>query len=211
MLRPHWLLATVLLFLAVSCSRREPATPSAEAQPTPSATAIAPDDPAPVPPQIDACALISDEELEAITGARVESRKSNVNVSNGLRVAQCYVQMPTAADSVAFAIYQKAEVNGPNPRSVWAQTYGRNFEQEQEREEESGEESNREEKNFARPEELPGLGEKAFAVPQRFGVTIYLLSGNNFLRLSIGGAAADPREKKIAILRSIAEVLLPKL
>ncbi len=200
------LFAAALVFSFTACPKPDPVQTAPEDQKEKSATAAptAPPDLGPPAPEIDPCALISDDELEAITGVRPESKKPSQNESKGLRVSQCYVQMPTAADSIVFALFQRGDVNAPDPRRVWEETFDREAEAEREREGE-------EEKELARPEKLEGVGDEAFIMPQRFGAAIYVLKGRTFIRLSIGGGPGDVHEKKIETLKKVAETVLGHL
>lgn len=204
----HGVVAAALLCCFAGCSKNESVPGSGEerereakaekrAEPEPDA--------GPPAPEIDACTLVSDDEFESITGTHVQSRKPSQGISGGLRVSQCYVEMPTNPESIAYAVYQRGDANAPNPRVVWKQTFERDFEKEPEGE------GRGEEKESARPEELPGIGEKAFIMPQRFGAAIYVLNGSSYIRLSIGGGPGDVPEKKLAILRAVAELILKRL
>lgn len=202
--------AVTLLFAGSSRSKKEPAGRVDAQNPEPaSATARAePEadiDSGPPAKEIDPCSLITDEEIQGITGAQVQDRKPSQTMSGGLRVSQCYVTMPTAAESIAFAVFQRGDVTAPSPRTVWKQLFDRDFEKEK------GGDEKGEEKEKARPEELEGLGEKAFVMPQRFGATVYALKGTNMLRLSVGGGPGDVREKKIETLKAIGEAVFRHL
>lgn len=189
----HGLVAAALLCcFAAGCSKNESVPGSGEerereakaekrAEPEPDA--------GPPAPEIDACTLVSDDEFETITGGHVQSRKPSQGVTGGLRISQCYVEMPSAAESIAYAVFQRGDASAPSPRAVWKQTFERDFDKEPE-----GEGKGEEEKS-PRPQELPGIGEKAFIMPQRFGAAIYVLNGNAYVRLSNGGGPADVPEK----------------
>lgn len=202
--------AAALLVASLGCSKKESAERTrAQTPELASATARAePEgdiDLGPPASEIDPCSLITDEEIQSITGAQIQDRKPSQTMSGGLRVSQCYVTMPTAAESIAFAVFQRGDAAAPSPRTVWKQMFDRDFEKEKDGDEKG------EEKEKARPEELEGLGEKAFVMPQRFGAAVYVLNGSSYMRLSIGGGPNDVREKKLTILRAVAETVLDRL
>lgn len=202
----------VLLALALSgagaCAKKpEPAKqPEEQAKATAN---ISPAAAAPAEGEIDVCSLVSDEEIQRITGATVRSRKGGKTAHRGLRVTQCYFEMPTAAESMVVAVFQAASANGTTARAGWKEMFERDFDQERERE--GGREREREEKEAARPEKIDGVGEEAFSIPQRFGAALYVLQGDKYLRLSIGGGPGDDHAKKLGTLRSVAEAMLQRM
>ena len=53
-----------------------------------------------------------------------------------------------------------------------------------------------EEEEGAPPERVRGVGDEAFWTGSRIGGTLYVLKGNSYLRISIGGAADQPTKMK---------------
>jgi hypothetical protein len=103
---------------------------------------------------------------------------------------------------MVLAVWQGAGPNDTGAKSVWKETFERDFDKE-----EGGEKGEKQ----AKPEKIDGLGEEAFAIPQKFGGVLYVLKGSNFFRLSIGGGPADTPEKKLAMLRAAADAILKRL
>ena len=193
-----------LLLAAAGCSKSETSSSSTETSQEKSPT------PAPEPAkanaaasksQVDPCSLLSGQEIETIQGAVPKETKSSEKSQGGLIVSQCYFLLPTAADSIVLTLTQRAE--GPearDPRQSWAETFHRDGENSK-----AGEG----EKKRVKPENVPGLGDEAFWVPQRFGGALYVLKGNSSIRISVGGAGdlASHLEKS----KSLAEMILKRL
>ena len=204
-MRPFFItLGFCLVLAAAGCSKSETSSSSTE---TPQEKAPSP---APEPAkantasstsQSDSCSLLTDEEIETIQGAAPKERKSSEKSQSGLVVSQCYFLLPTASDSIILTLTQRA--NGPDardPRQSWAETFRRDGENA---------EAGGEEKKRVKPENVPGLGDEAFWVPQRFGGALYVLKGNSSIRISVGGTGdlASHLEKS----KSLAEMILKRL
>jgi hypothetical protein len=199
--------ATLLLCVLPACSKHE----NVSSAPVPPGPSVAREVPtaettqAPAHPAIDAGSLLTDEDIQAIVGAPLKDRKLSERTDRGLAVSQCYFELPTAADSMVLAVWEGAGPSDTHAKSVWKETFDRDFDKEEE-----GEKGEKEEKK-AKPEKVAGLGEEAFVIPQRFGSVLYVLKGSSFFRLSIGGGPGDTPEKKVATLRAAAEAVLQRL
>lgn len=202
-------LAAIFLTCAVAgCSKHEQSGAEQSSGPAPSVAQEAPKaDAAQTPehPAINAGTLLTDEDLQAIVGAPVQDRKVSERTDRGLAVSQCYFEMPTAAQSMVLAVWEGSGASDSRAKNVWKGIFDRDFDKEEEGEkEESGEKK-------AKPERVPGVGDEAFLIPQKFGGVIYVLKGSNFFRLSVGGGPSDSSEKKSATLKAAAEAVLNKL
>lgn len=86
---------------------------------------------------------------------------------------------------------KKGEGAGANdPREFWRGTFHENKERERDkdrdRDRKKGEE---EEKEGAPPQKVSGIGDEAYWTGSSVGGALYVLKGNSYIRLSIGGAA----------------------
>jgi len=197
-----------LVLAAAGCSKSEISSSSPETPPEPpqeKSSSLAPAPPnanaASSQSQLDACSLLTGEEIETIQGAAPKERKSSEKSQSGLVVSQCYFLLPTASDSIILTLTQRAD--GPearDPRQSWAEIFHRDGENA---------EAGGGEKKRVKPENVPGLGDEAFWVPQRFGGALYVLKGNSSIRISVGGTGdlASHLEKS----KSLAEMILKRL
>jgi hypothetical protein len=65
------------------------------------------------------------------------------------------------------------------------------------------------EKQSAPPQQISDLGDEAFWAPQRFGGALYVLKGNIYISLSIGGPA--DQATKLQKSKVLAEMVLKRL
>lgn len=154
------------------------------------------------PKVIDACSLLTSQEIEGIQGAPLKDTKPSANAQGGLTVSQCYFLLPVAADSIVLTVTQKADgSNSSDPKQSWEKIFHGDKEAESAREEE--------ESKSAPPEKVAGLGDEAFWAPRRFGGTIYVLKGNVYISISVGGSGEQAT--KLQKSKALAENALKRL
>jgi hypothetical protein len=150
----------------------------------------------------ETCSLLTSNEIEGILGAPLKEIKPSTNSRDGLTVSQCYFLLPVAADSIVLTVTQKAEgSNSRDPKQSWGMIFHGDKEKENDREEE--------ESKAPPPENILGLGDEAFWLPQRFGGALYALKGNTYIRISVGGQ--DDQATRIKKSKSLAEIVLKRL
>ena len=188
--------------------------------PTPRAAA------APVQSKIDACTLLTADDLKGVQGEAYKDAKRSDRLDGDFIVAQCYFAMPTMANSVVLNVTTpKDEPGARTPKAFWERTFGGDEEKdragkgERDREKEKqkdkaksqpaerGEEG--EEKEAAPPERVKGLGDEAFWVASPVGGAIYVLKNDLFFRISVGGAG--DQKTKLNKSKLLAEKVLKKL
>ncbi len=191
--RQFWLVA--LLGLAASCSK--PKTPDAvkASSPTPTAMAAASTSPA---PDNFACTLLTKEETQAVQGEPFKDTKATQQSANGLVVSQCYFELPLPVNSIVLTVTRKAD-GGRDPSESWREIFHR---------EESGRRKEKEE-GEKEPLKVEGVGEEAFWTGTRVGGALYVLKGNCYIRISVGGAG--DQNQKIEKSKALAESVLKRL
>lgn len=199
MIRALIIAALFCASLAASAARAiAQATPTAT--PTPAATAT--------PPMFDACALLSKKEVEKIQGAPIKDTKSSERIDGDFRMSQCFFTAAEFSRSVTLVAFQKhpTDPNKRSPVDFWKHTFARyeNEESGREEKEEPKAEKGRgkEEEEGAPPRKISGLGDEAFWVSNRFGGTLYVLKGEAFISISIGGP--DKEEVKLDKSKKLA-------
>ena len=180
--RPLICLIAVLAFGA-SCSK--PKTPVLANSPT--------------PPVADdfACTLLTAEETQAVQGEPFKSTKPNQKITGDLMVSQCYFELPTTVNSIVLTVTRKGE-GGRDPSQSWRDIFHR---------EESG--RKKEEKEEKEPLKIEGIGDEAFWTGTRVGGALYVLKGNSYIRISVGGAG--DQTQKIEKSKALAESVLKRL
>jgi hypothetical protein len=183
------------------------ATPSSATSPGTVANTSAPAPATAVKPKVDACALLTSKEIEAVQGESLKETKLSGQSTGGFSMSQCFFTLPTFTNSVSLLVAQKGEGDGANdPREFFRERFHEKSEGEKERErkrdKKKGEE---EEEEGAPPQKVTGVGDEAYWTGSRVGGALYVLKGNSYVRISIGGAAApDAKIKKTKALAAKA-------
>ena len=143
----------------------------------------------------DACTLLTKEEIQAVQGEPFIDSRGSGKTGGGLSVSQCYFQLPQAVNSIVVTVTQKAEGPGArDPAKHWEEIFHRD--ERAEKKEEEGEKE---------PEKVEGIGDEAFWTGNRVGGALYVLKGNSYIRISVGGAGdqADKIKKSKILAQSI--------
>lgn len=191
-------------------------------------TAAAPAAPA-VKTTVDVCALLTSDDLKGVQGEAYKEAQRSDRQEGDFVVAQCYYSLPTTVNSVVLNVTVAKEAGaGANPRQFWEQTFEKyekegsgEKEREREKEREKEREQQRskqakpgarvenEEEEGVKPEKIAGLGEEAFWMASRVGGALYVLKGDKFFRLSVGGAG--DAKAKLNKSKTLAQQVLKKL
>src|SRR5258707_249719 len=101
--------SVLLCFLGLAwfgCSKPKPD----QANTTPQPTAL--------PASPPACAMLTNEDIQAVQGETIKSTKPSEKSAAGLSVSQCYFELPTTANSIVLTVTRKAE-GGRDPSQSW--------------------------------------------------------------------------------------------
>jgi hypothetical protein len=188
------ILVALLGLAAGSCSK--PKTDGRANSPQASATPATAAAPA-TETGADACALLMKEEIQAVQGEQFKDTKPSQKTAAGLAISQCYFELPTASNSIVLTVTRKAE-GGRDPSQSWQDTFHPDKES---RKKEEGEERE--------PQKIDGLGEEAFWTGTRVGGALFVLKGNCYIRISVGGAG--DQAQKIEKSKALAEAVLKRL
>lgn len=219
------------ILLVAACRSSDNGSPANQnsavaSTPTPRAAA------SPVHSKIDACTLLTTEDLKGVQGEAYKDAQRSDRLDGDFIVAQCYFAMPTMANSVVLNVTTAKDESGARtPKSFWEQTFGGDEEKEREgkgeREREKDKQKDKdkdkdkaksqpaergeegEEKEAAPPERVKGLGDEAFWVASPVGGAIYVLKNDLFFRISVGGAG--DQKTKLNKSKLLAQKVLTKL
>jgi hypothetical protein len=167
-----------------------------------------------VKPKTDACALLTTAEIEAVQREAVKETKLTGSSQRGFSVSQCFFTLPTFNNSISLQVTQRGEgSSGRDPREFWKETFHRESESEREREREKRDKRGRrgaeEEEERSPPQKVPGVGDEAYWVGSRVGGGLYVLKGNAYLRVSIGGSGSQA--DRLQRLKSLAQKVADRL
>ena len=206
MVRVGFVYIFLLIFLT-SCKRPVPSVSS-----TPNPEPAAP--PARQIQKIEACGLITKEEVGSVQSTAISDAKSS-EVSDGVYlITQCYYASTGPNLSISLAVIQidPKSPTGRSSRERWKQTFGRfdnAMNAEKKEEEEKGVGREEKEEKMAPPKKIEGVGEEAFWSGNRFGGALYVLKDDVFIRISVGGP--DNEETKIEKSKTLAQKALCRL
>lgn len=158
--------------------------------------------------QIDVCGLITSKEIEAIQGSPVQETKSDVRPNAGFLMSQCFYTAAEFSKSVSLTVTQRDpnQQSGRSVRTFWQETFSRFDDEKKESDPARSEEEKRE---SVPPKKLGGVGDEAFWIRNRFGGILYVLKGDAFLSISLGGS--DNEETKLEKSKALAEKALKRL
>ncbi len=188
------------LTLLAGCSRPQPPDAS-----SPSPTASASIASAQVR-QIDACSLLTADEIQSVQGEAVTGTTPSGGTLNGFPSRQCVFMTVTPVNSVSVVVTQTAANSPRHVREFWNETFHRKDHPDKPGAERDGEE---EERKKAPPETVPDLGDEAFWMGTQVSTALYVLKGESFLRISVGGAG--DQAVKLEKSKTLAQFALNRL
>ena len=208
--------AFVGIFLLVLLTSCKPSVPNVSSTPPPLPAAAQ----ARQIQKIEACGLIAKEEVGSIQSTAISDAKGSEGSDGVYLITQCYYASTGPNLSVSLAVTQidPKSPTGRSPLEQWKQTFGRfnkeqaevKEEEEKKAKEEGAKGAGREEaEKAAPPKKIEGVGEEAFWSGNRFGGALYVLRGDVFIRISVGGP--DNEETKIEKSKRLAEKALSRL
>jgi hypothetical protein len=162
----------------------------------------------------DACALLSDRDVRTTLGVDVKERQPASQQAHGLLLSQCYVGTGTPKSvSIAVAGNTRAGGRTVTPRAFWRDQFHRHDERTSERTPEKGEAArtrdNREQEGETEARPIGGLGDEAFWSGTRVAGALYVLRGNTFIRVSVGGISDE--QERIETSRRLAVAALERV
>ncbi len=159
--------------------------------------------------KIDVCALLTSAEVEAVQGESVLETKKSPQLNGSFVMSQCVFKTVTPAKSVsvALALPGPNKASGPTPRQLWQQqfdpsrphgedsTLGKRLKKK----EDEGE------KEASEPQLITGLGDQAYWMGNPVAGALYVLRGEKFVRISLGGIPKQSEriEKSTKLARNI--------
>ena len=153
----------------------------------------------------DACSLVSKEEVESVQADAVTDTKSSERSDDPFRVSQCFYVTAESNKSVNLALVQERrdQKNNRSPKDFWKEKFDPY--QDEEPKTKDGDEK----EQGSAPKKIEGLGEDAYWVSNRFGGILYVLKGDAFISIGIGGT--DDEETKLKKSKALAKKALQRL
>lgn len=148
--------------------------------------------------QIDPCKLLTSAEVEAVQGEAVLETKKTLGRADHLLMSQCVFKTTTPAKSVsvALAVPNPADSSAVTPRQFWRQQFHSAAATRRKKADkllkEEGEEG-------SEAQGVSGLGEEAYWIGNPIIGALYVLHGEKFVRISLGGVRKQSERKKKSI------------
>lgn len=158
-----------------------------------------------------ACSLLTNAEIQTVQGETVQETKPSSQPGGGLVMTQCLFRTSTPDKSVSIAV---AAPSSLKPRAFWMnQFHSHKAETAEDETHSAGKETQKtvaerkgekEEDESTKPRIIAGVGEEAYWVGGPIVGALYVLRGETFLRISVGGIREEPKriEKSIALARA---------
>jgi hypothetical protein len=159
----------------------------------------------PPPTPRDVCALITLDEIQTVQESPMKEKKSSARADGGLRMSQCFYTATEFSKSVNLALVQRDpdHPSSRSPRDFWKEKFDP-YENEEPQKNSSGEQE-----KGPPPKKIAGVGDEAYWASNRFGGTLYVLKGDAFISVGIGGT--DSEETKIEKSKALAQKALRRL
>ncbi len=144
----------------------------------------------------DVCALLTRAEIQVAQSEPVEETAPSAQPSSGFVMLQCFYRTTTFAKSVSLALAtpDHAKPSALTPREFWRKQFHPPDPVEEEKpvagKAPKKAEVEREEE-LRKPRPIDGLGEEAYWVGNPISGALYVLKGNSFLRISVGGVREE--------------------
>jgi hypothetical protein len=150
----------------------------------------------------DACSLLTNAEIRAVQRDPVASTKSTEPQRERFAVSQCFFTLTPFSKSISLEVTRRRPGEREGPRDYWKQLFkpGPWKEKDSNREKSEGEEEG--EKSSSPPRRVRGVGDDAYWVGPPIVGGLYVLVGDSYFRISIGGPDTEP--VKIAKLSKLA-------
>ena len=174
-----------------------PSTPAAAASPTSL--------PGKEPGAVDACTLLTSDEIKTVQGEALKTTKASQQAGHEFVIDICYYELPTPSNSISVSLAQPNPARKDSVREFWEQNFGDGEHGRKEKEREG--EGEMEEGAPAR--KIPGLGQEAFWFSSPIGGVLYVLKGEHYIRISVGGKGTS--EAKLNKSRALAKKAIAKL
>ncbi|HEY4817829.1 MAG TPA: hypothetical protein VIH67_10405 [Candidatus Acidoferrum sp.] len=187
---------------------------------------------------VDACSLLTSREITAVLGEPLDVTKPTVQSAGNLKMSHCLFVTRNFAKSASLDVATPAsgDSGARSLRAFWRNQFHSPLKHQEERRPASrkipaqsaftsplealsteaatsgqsdGESESEAEAEAGKPRPIPGLGEEAYWVGSPLAGALYVLQGNLFLRISVGGVSKE--STRIAKSKLIANAVLPRL
>ena len=166
----------------------------------------------PPPSPRDVCTLITLDDIHTVQGSPFKEAKSSARSDGGFRVSQCFYTAREFSKSVNLALVQTdpSGLARRTPKDFWKEKFGQySGETTEHAGDDKRSEGKEEKEESVRPKKIDGIGEQAFWISNRFGGVLYVLKGDAFISIGLGGT--DDEATKLKKSKALAQKALQRL
>jgi hypothetical protein len=162
----------------------------------------------------DVCALLTRAEIQVVQSEPVEETKPSAQPSGGFVMLQCFYRTTTFAKSVSLALAEPdpARPSALTPREFWRKQF-HPPELVEDKKPVAGKAAKKaeveSEEELRKPRPIDGLGDEAYWVGNPISGALYVLKGDYFLRISVGGVHEESARMEKS--RALANAALKRL
>lgn len=148
---------------------------------------------------VDPCSLLTNSEIQTIQGHAPAQKVPSEQPAGSFRFTQCFYRTAEFSNSVSVAVGVPLTTDSKRsgPRQYWQQQFRKQVSAAPGR------------KKKEPPKPIAGLGDEAFWVGDPITGALYVLKGDIFLRVSVGGPS--DQTEKIKRARALAVHALKRL
>jgi hypothetical protein len=148
---------------------------------------------------VDPCSLLTNSEIQAVQGYAPAQKVPSEQPAGSFRFTQCFYRTAEFSNSVSVAVGVPLTTDSKRsgPRQYWQQQFRKQVSTAPGR------------KKKEPPKPIAGLGDEAFWVGDPITGALYVLKGEIFLRVSVGGPS--DQTEKIKRARALAAHALKRL
>ncbi len=138
--------------------------------------------------------------MQSIQGWPVKEAKSTENTNGGFHTTDCSYTGDSADQSVTLSLVQKnsSSPKATDPKQYWKTSFSRYSDESKQAETETDKEKSKDEQeievhpaNVRPPKRIEGLGDAAFWMTDFSGGALYVLKGDVFIHIRIGGPESE--------------------
>jgi len=148
----------------------------------------------------DPCRVLTPGEVGEISGGRIAATKGTRRFAGGFEISDCFYRSEAFQDSVSVEVTRRATTSSSSSRSVrehWTAMFHAEPGDEDDGPRGEAEGANAKEKEVP-PRPVEGVGDEAFWLANPASGALYVLKGDAYLRISVGGAADEAAKQRRA-------------
>lgn len=165
--------------------------------------------------EVDACKLLTADEIKSVQGDTLQNVTPSPANSGPFVTSQCFYATANFVNSISLTVTQQnTQAGAQSLREFWEERFegAEHGDKERQRERDRDKKAKRaeeEEEESRPPDRVKGIGDEAFSVGNAKIGALYVLKGDKFLRISIGGS--HDQTDRLKKMKTLAQYALKRL